>query len=79
MPIADLTPQTLLDELAHIRPLTEDTLEKLAAILCEHLPELFLQTDGKVAQKIIKSKLPLSVPPPSAPLPFPPAAQLETR
>jgi len=79
VPIADLTPQTLLDELAHIRPLTEDTLEKLAAILCEHLPELFLQTDGKVAQKIIKPKLPLSVPPPSAPLPFPPAAQLETR
>lgn len=39
--IAELTPDKLLHELSGIRPLTEDPLDRLAAILRERLPELF--------------------------------------
>lgn len=39
--IADLTPNTLLSELSRIRPLNEEPLDRLAAILQERLPELF--------------------------------------
>jgi len=79
VPIAGLTPRSLLDELSRIRPLSENPLDKLAAILREHLPELFFEADSKVGKKAIKPDLPRPLDPPSAPLPFPPAAQLEIR
>ena len=41
IPISVLTPDVLLDEIARIRPLGEDPLDRLASILQEHLPELF--------------------------------------
>jgi mitochondrial fission protein ELM1 len=41
LPIAGLTPERLLAELAQIRPLTENPLDRLAAILRERLPGLF--------------------------------------
>lgn len=39
--ISDLAPGRLLDELARIRPLTEDPLDQLAGVVRENLPELF--------------------------------------
>jgi mitochondrial fission protein ELM1 len=41
LPIAGLTPERLLAELAQIRPLTENPLDRLAAILRDRLPGLF--------------------------------------
>jgi mitochondrial fission protein ELM1 len=41
LPMADLTPERFLAVLADIRPLTENPLDRLAAILKERLPGLF--------------------------------------
>ncbi len=41
LPIAALTPERLVSELARIRPLTEDPLDKLAGVLRDRIPELF--------------------------------------
>lgn len=41
LPIATLTPERLLAEFAHIRPLAKNPLDQLAAILRERLPGLF--------------------------------------
>lgn len=41
IPIAKLTPDTLLTKIACIRPLATDPLDRLAGILRERLPELF--------------------------------------
>jgi hypothetical protein len=39
--MADLTPERFLAVLAQIRPLTENPLDRLAAILTERLPAVF--------------------------------------
>ncbi|HEX7074288.1 MAG TPA: ELM1/GtrOC1 family putative glycosyltransferase, partial [Hyphomicrobiaceae bacterium] len=41
IPIAALTPDRLLNEMACIQPLTEDPLEHLATVIRERIPELF--------------------------------------
>ena len=41
IPVSALTPHTLLDEIARVRPIAEDPLNHLAGILRSRLPELF--------------------------------------
>jgi len=41
LPIAELTPDKLVRELARVQPLTKDPLDHLAGILRQRLPELF--------------------------------------
>lgn len=41
VPISALTPETLVSEVARIRPLAEDPIDQLAGIIRERIPELF--------------------------------------
>ena len=78
-PIGELTPHTLLRELARIQPLSEDPLDKLADILRERLPELFGEFGSEAGKAVVKPEASLPQARPAALQLFPPAARLETR
>lgn len=68
LPIAALTTEILLDEIARIRPLAEDPLDRLAIILRERLPELFGGMEGTLirastAPEAARHQLPIALRP----------------